>query len=58
MKWIEEFDYALRALVGVNNAHRENPAQAYPHDADMDDMARRHAPYRRDGAARRVRQRR
>lgn len=43
MKWIEEFDYALRALVGVNNAHRENPAQAYPHDADMDDMARRHA---------------
>lgn len=43
MKWIEEFDYALRALMGVSSAHRENPAQAYPHDADMDDITRRHA---------------
>jgi ubiquinone biosynthesis monooxygenase Coq7 len=44
MKWIEEFDYILRALSGVSAARRESPAAHHPVDAIATDVdACRHA---------------
>lgn len=44
MKWIEEFDYALRTLAGVHKAQRANPAELHASDEIAHDVqAKRHA---------------